>query len=249
MRKQWQWRWSEKGGWLCRLSIHPDYQQEISAVQRRIENENRESQTDNGSRQSQTDRQLEQTESDRQTMRADRVRQKDNESRQSQTDRQWEQPESDRQTMRADRVRQTGNENIESLSDRQWEQTESDRQAMKAERVWQTDKENTIQSMWLETAFPANQHPKSTTRKTKSPQTPTHLMHFLNKCVGHVWEKNNFSHTVAAWFAFRTLFSWSPRTTCTKDHGLFYLNWPQINEVGKSNHIIEGAWSFSLYGF
>ena len=32
--------------------------------------------------------------------------------------------------------------------------------------------------------------------------------------------------------------SWSRHTTCAKDHGLFCLNYPQINEVGKSYHVI-----------
>ena len=45
-------------------------------------------------------------------------------------------------------------------------------------------------------------------------------------------------NTLAAWSAFRALFTWSPRTTCAKDHGLFYLNYPQINEVGNSDHMI-----------
>ena len=36
----------------------------------------------------------------------------------------------------------------------------------------------------------------------------------------------------AAWSVFRALFSLSWRSTCAKDHGLFYLNYPQISEVG-----------------
>ena len=34
---------------------------------------------------------------------------------------------------------------------------------------------------------------------------------------------NNLSHTMAAWFAFRALFTWSRRITCAKDHRLFIL--------------------------
>ena len=33
--------------------------------------------------------------------------------------------------------------------------------------------------------------------------------------------KKNLSHTLTAWSAFRDLFTWSWRTTCSKDHGLF----------------------------
>ena len=36
----------------------------------------------------------------------------------------------------------------------------------------------------------------------------------------------------------KALFTWSRRTTCAKDHGLFYLNYPEINEVGKSDHVV-----------
>ena len=35
-------------------------------------------------------------------------------------------------------------------------------------------------------------------------------------------------------------------TTCAKDHGLFYLNYPQINEVRKSGHAASG---FVFYPF
>ena len=35
------------------------------------------------------------------------------------------------------------------------------------------------------------------------------------------------------------------RTTCAKDHRLFYLNYPQIKEVGKSDHV--DASSVKLY--
>ena len=39
--------------------------------------------------------------------------------------------------------------------------------------------------------------------------------------------------------AFLVLFTWTRRTTCAKDHGLFYLNYPQINKVGKSDHVVS----------
>ena len=65
---------------------------------------------------------------------------------------------------------------------------------------------------------------------------------FLQKRVRHVWqshnlviltiEEANLSRVPAAWSAFRALFSLSWRSTCAKDHGLFYLNYPQISEVG-----------------
>ena len=45
------------------------------------------------------------------------------------------------------------------------------------------------------------------------------------------------SHVLAAWSAFCALFSWSRRTTCAKDHGLFYLYYPQIKDVWKSDHM------------
>ena len=42
--------------------------------------------------------------------------------------------------------------------------------------------------------------------------------------------------TLTVWSAFLALFTLSRHTTCAKDHGLLYLNYPQINEVGKSDH-------------
>ena len=45
-------------------------------------------------------------------------------------------------------------------------------------------------------------------------------------------------HVLAGSSAFLALFTWSRRTTCAKDHRLFLnLNYPQINEVGKSDHV------------
>ena len=54
------------------------------------------------------------------------------------------------------------------------------------------------------------------------------------------WRSNkNFSHVLAAWYAFRALSTWSRSTTCAKDHRLFFrLNYPQINEVRKSSHVV-----------
>ena len=44
----------------------------------------------------------------------------------------------------------------------------------------------------------------------------------------------------------RALFTWSRRTTCAKDPTLFYLNYPQINEVGTSDHVVELLFALNL---
>ena len=50
-------------------------------------------------------------------------------------------------------------------------------------------------------------------------------------------EWTNLSHVFAACrSALLALFTWSRRTTWTKDHGIFYLNDPQINGVRKFDH-------------
>ena len=40
-------------------------------------------------------------------------------------------------------------------------------------------------------------------------------------------------------FLLRDLHFGCRRTTCAKDHGPFYLNYPQSNEVGKSDHMVD----------
>ena len=81
---------------------------------------------------------------------------------------------------------------------------------------------------------------KSQSRK-RSPQTFVHVVNFsknvpVNHTILLLWlEWTNLSHVLAAWSAFHALFAWSWHTMLAKDHGLFY---PQINEVGKSNHMV-----------
>ena len=54
-------------------------------------------------------------------------------------------------------------------------------------------------------------------------------------------------HTLAAGSqAFHALLTWSRCTVCAKDHGLFYLNYPQINKVRKFSHMaIEADYRFT----
>ena len=102
------------------------------------------------------------------------------------------------------------------------------------------DKENVPvnQPTWSGFVCPANQHPKSTIKK-KSPHTFAHLVN-LSQIVSFMldnhkillfwlWNKQTFRM-----FSLRALFTWSRRTMSAKDRGLFYLNYPEINKVGKS---------------
>ena len=84
-------------------------------------------------------------------------------------------------------------------------------------------------------------------QEKKCPQTFAHLVNFSNNVSAmfdnHTillfWlEWTNLSHVLAAWSAFRALFTWSRRTTCAKDHRLFSLNYPQINKVSTTDHIV-----------
>ena len=66
-------------------------------------------------------------------------------------------------------------------------------------------------------------------------------MNFSNKCVCHVWESENLVFwlsknlfTCSRCFAFHAPFTWTPRTTCAKDHRLL-SNYPQTNEDRKSD--------------
>ena len=56
---------------------------------------------------------------------------------------------------------------------------------------------------------------------------------FLIKKILFCWllTEQTFSQVLAAWSAFPALFTWTRQTMSAKDHGLFYLNYPQINEV------------------
>ena len=74
----------------------------------------------------------------------------------------------------------------------------------------------------------------------KSPCTFAHLVNFKTKCVCHVWSSYtlvisniNLSHTLNAWSAFRDLGVLRAQRLI----GFFYLNYPQINEVGKTDHM------------
>ena len=81
-------------------------------------------------------------------------------------------------------------------------------------------------STWSELVCSANQHPKSTIKK-KSPQTFAHIGNFSKQCVCPSYNLAiltiQISHVLAAWSAFRALFTWSWRTTCANDHRLFIL--------------------------
>ena len=56
---------------------------------------------------------------------------------------------------------------------------------------------------------------------------------FDNHTILLFWPKQTFN-ILSLRDLFRALFTWSRRA---KDHGLLYLNYPQINEVGKSDHM------------
>ena len=81
---------------------------------------------------------------------------------------------------------------------------------------------------------------KAQSRK-KSPRSFAHLMNFSKSfiCVGNliilcILNKQTF-HTFLS--VFRAMFKWSRRATCAKDHGLFNINYPQINKAKKSDHM------------
>ena len=79
--------------------------------------------------------------------------------------------------------------------------------------------------------------------RQESPQTFAHLENFTQKmcppCLIIIqschfdYKSTNPLRLLAAWSAF----SWCERATRAKDHRLFYLNYPEINEVGKSYHV------------
>ena len=122
--------------------------------------------------------------------------------------------------------------------------------------LWAHHKEH-LATTWPELVCLANQHPKSTIKKKK----PTNLCArgkfqknvspmFNNYTILLFFTVQNFHYYApTAWSAFRSLFTWSRRTTCAKDHRLFYLHYPQINEVRKSDDIVRksqqqlGVWS------
>ena len=82
-------------------------------------------------------------------------------------------------------------------------------------------------------------------RKVQSRKKPINLCaprEFLKK-VCHVWWSYNLVILIQTFrmfslreSAFRALFTW--RTARAKDHRLFYRSYPQINEVGKSCHVV-----------
>ena len=91
-------------------------------------------------------------------------------------------------------------------------------------------------SMKLESACPANQ------LKEKA-HKPLRTSWISQKSVCHVWWSYNLVILIQTFrmfslreSAFRALFTW--RTARAKDHRLFYRSYPQINEVGKSCHVV-----------
>ena len=78
--------------------------------------------------------------------------------------------------------------------------------------------------------------------KNSQEKKPTYLCaprEFLKKMC-HAWKSHNL--VILTKQASRGVIcisvTWSRRTTCAKDHGL-YLSYPQINEVGKSDQMAE----------
>ena len=87
-------------------------------------------------------------------------------------------------------------------------------------------------------ACSANQRPKSTTKKTHK---PLRTSWFSEKCL--VFDNHkNLILTLAAWSAFLALFTWSPRTTCAKDHRLFKKSLP-TNQRKPRSHDHKPRWS------
>ena len=58
---------------------------------------------------------------------------------------------------------------------------------------------------------------------------------------------NKLSHVLASWSVFRALFTWSRRTKCAEDDGLFIFifAYPQINGARKPGHV-ENVLALSL---
>ena len=97
-------------------------------------------------------------------------------------------------------------------------------------------KVNHVIGVWLASQSASEKH-----NQEKKPTNLCALGEFLKK-MSAMFDDHTislFSRVLAAWSAFRALFTWSWLTTRAKDHRLFYLDYPQISEVGKSDHVVR----------
>ena len=94
--------------------------------------------------------------------------------------------------------------------------------------------------MRSEFAGRANQQPKSAVKGKKTAHKPLRIswisqclpcLIFVQSC--YFGYNINLSNVLAALSAFLALLTWTRPTTRAKEHGHFYLDYPQINEVGK----------------
>ena len=85
--------------------------------------------------------------------------------------------------------------------------------------------------------------------KAKKKEAHMHTVNFSKNVSAKFDNHTNLSHVLAAWSAFLAQFTWSRCTMCTKDHGLFYLNYPEINEDQKSDGTDDKCVYFFLMGF
>ena len=78
---------------------------------------------------------------------------------------------------------------------------------------------------------------QSAAKKKKSPQTFAHLMNFTQNLSAtfHIFLLQDLRLVLCS----LEVHMYYMYCTCAKVHRLFYLNYPQIIEVGKSDHIVE----------
>ena len=97
--------------------------------------------------------------------------------------------------------------------------------------VWSSSMADTFRGKFTRVCLP------SQSASEKKAHKPLHTSWFSEKCLVFDNHKNLVILTLAAWSAFRALFTRSRRTTFAKDHGLFYHSYPQIDGVIKSDHV------------
>ena len=102
--------------------------------------------------------------------------------------------------------------------------------------------------MWTEFASPANQHPKSTiTQKTnKKAHKPLHTSWICPK-MSRMFDNHIVISDNKMKKTFRMLTMCDLRVLrAQRIMGFFYFNYPQINEVGKSDHVVYKEWTFII---
>ena len=138
-----------------------------------------------------------------------------------------------------------------------WDETRRDEvrrdETRRDERRWgETRGDETridMNTMWSEFACPANQHPKRAIKK-KSPQSFAHLVNssqnvppmFDNQTILLFWlqDKQTF-HMFSLRDLLFVLCSLDLDVQRAQRIMVFCLNYPQISEVGKFDHVVIGA--------